>query len=212
MKKVFAGAVLSCLSLVAGAQSYIGGTVGAPSFKIDCSGATLCDKGKDAALKVYFGAKFEDKHVIRLGSSLTIDAVEMGLMSFGRAKVVAEREFPVADEDTGAISNVVKTSENLIRARAIAAAIVGRWQIAQPAAVLLRVGGAYVTASADESINGVSNGSAVESKLKPYVGLGLEYDLAGVLKLTAGWDVTQYETGTFKGTLSMWGLGVQKDF
>lgn len=212
MKNIIVGAVLACVSAVAGAQGYVGAVAALSNYRIDCPNSIKCDKGGFAG-KVYFGQDFQPSSVISLGA-MKVGSFEFGFVNFGRSNSAAVDLLPSQTEDAlnGNEPLVYGTFGKTYIAHALTAAMVGRIPLAGALNGVARVGVAYVSTTLKQSTNAASNGSVTEAKLKPYVGFGIEYEIANLVTVTGGVDITQYQAGGNKGTLTLLGIGAQKGF
>jgi outer membrane protein W len=72
-----------------------------------------------------------------------------------------------------------------------------------------KFGTAYVTATKRYEHAGVSSKSSTASKFKPYLGLGLDYNLGAGFSLTGTFDYSMYEVDGTKGSISSFGVGAE---
>jgi len=124
-------------------------------------------------------------------------AVEAGYIDFGKANAV----YP--------FGLVTRSTE--VSALALNAAL--RLKFTPALQGVGRLGLAYVDGK-DSGVNviGLQVGSKSQSKIEPYIGLGLEYALNKQFKLTGSADFTSYDTGNQSGSARLISIGAQYGF
>jgi len=208
MKRVLMGVVLATAVSAVWADGYVGAAYGNSKAGVKCDSGMPCDHRASNPFKIYGGTKIAD---------LPNFGMEVSYIRFGSFDAQHARQV----YDVGAAATVDSHENHHINARAITAALVGRYEPVSNLNLVGRVGLAYSIASVDYAVmsvnNGaasgyVSNGSQTSSKVKPYLGVGVEYDIKGIVKVALAYDWSQYSVAEEKGNVSLWSLGVQKDF
>lgn len=208
MKKVLIAAVMVAGASAAFADGYVGASVGVAKAGLRCEAGLPCDHNASNPFKIYGGTRIADMPQL---------STEVAYIRFGSFQVRRSAEV----FDSVASATVASYSKNRVNSSAIVAALAARYEPVTHLSLVGRLGLAYSIASVDQSVMSVSdgaqtgyvsNGSDSSNKIKPYVGVGVEYDVAGLLKVGLSYDWTQYQVGIDKGYVSMWSMGVQKDF
>lgn len=168
-----------------GAQLYGGATFGASYVDFDCSGIPNC-KHEDTGFKLYGG--------FNITANI---ATELGYIGFGKG---------TAEVVGGGF--VVKAKEE---ATAVVLNGAFRFDMTPNFAGVVRLGIANVRAKASASSMGVRE-SWSETKIAPYMGLGLEYTVAQSLKAVAAIDLTKSEIDDEKSDVRLISLGLQYGF
>ena len=186
MKNILMASLLAALAGAAHAQStpyYVGGALGVSYTDVDCSAATKCDK-TDGNFKLIAGYRFNPAW-----------AVEVGYMGFGNQK------------------STDASGDTKIQTTAAFAALATRMNIMPALDGVLRLGLARVRSEATVSPNVGDRYKETEIRMKPYLGLGLEYTVLPELRATLGADFTQAEvTPTTTGSVRALNVGVQYGF
>ncbi len=180
-----AWAVAAVLAACSGVASaqWYGGAAGGRAHVTEDCADTDSCESSSRGYKAYLGYKSDE-----------VFAVEAGYLNFGRYKSTQGSDF--AD---------VKIAGYL-------AALAMRGHVTPEFTVVGRVGVTFL----DTRLNGKSNGQfvgAADHSNKPYIGIGLEYEVMPKVKLTAAADFTK--AGAFDGdvtTVRLITLGVQGDF
>lgn len=230
MKRTLVGIVLAGLYATASAQGYVGAIVGLSNYDIDCNRLSPCDK-KGKAVKLYAGTQLKKGLVDT--ERFKLDTIEVGYIRFGGVRTTnGTRQDTREDLDTGDTIVTSRTMGTDAQANAIVLAGVGRFIITPSLTASGKLGVAYVNTTIDQTLGGASWGSETKSKLKPYLGLGIEYAVTDKLKVVGSFDYTKYESSldgkvdgiadnlptnqvsdaTIKGSVYQLGLGVQFGF
>jgi OOP family OmpA-OmpF porin len=186
MKQFGLGALALVLSAAAGAETYVGGVIGASNVDIDCNYASQCDSG-DTGVKLYGGYVLPHSPLPQL-------ALEVGYISFGQARAstpVTARTVDVSAFTFGAAMRLKFTP---------AFHGVGR------------LGMAYVDATGEGTLGPYLVRSTSDSRFQLYAGLGLEYAITKQVKLVGTADFTSYDTGAESGSARLIGIGAQFGF
>lgn len=210
MKRLITASVLSLVALSAYSQGYVGAVRSLTNVDFDCSNDTDCHKSSHG-WKFYGGVKLAPASVIDLSIG-RIDAVEVAYMRFGEARSAGLRTVGVYDANRSAVVQVVKDVAYKAQADAISASLVGRFPVVSNFNLLGRLGVAYVSSTLRTDLGGVSDTSNTTTKLKPYLGLGFEYEIPSVMKLVGSMDVTRYDAVGRAGNLRMIGVGAETSF
>lgn len=190
IKKILAATALATLAGVAGAEMTsfrLGAAVGSAHFDVDCSSAVSCDKSA-TSYKIYGDYRLNDRW-----------SVEGGYMKLNEVKA---NPYTVFDA----------TGEAKVKVTAPYLALTTRAGIIDDLNGVIRVGLARVRT--EGSLD--SSGSIIEQaqiKVKPYLGLGLEYSIMPNLQAVVGADFTQAEVSdNITMTVRLLSLGVQYGF
>jgi len=190
MKQLFLGAAALILSAAAGAETYIGAAIGPSNIEANCNLTTSCDKG-DTGYKIYGGFVLPQSPLAGL-------ALEVAYIDFGKANA------------TYALGLVNRSTE--VSALAVNAAL--RLKFTPALHGVGRLGLAYVDGkdSGANVLGVVQAGAQSQSKMEPYLGLGLEYAFNKQFKLTGSADFTSYDTGNDSGSARLLSIGAQYSF
>ncbi len=211
MKEILVCCIATIFSACGYAQNYVGATFGVSKYaSLNCTDSTGCDN-KGRAVKFFAGSKFSPSTGFGFGS-FSIDAIEVGYINFGNALGGSTSVYTVYDADLDAYVGVIRPVSEKVEANAMTAAMVGRLPIGAGFSLAGRLGLAYVSTSVSRSVGTATDGSTQVNRVKPYFGLGVEYSMGKIMTIAGGVDLTQYDTGVTKGTLSTFGLGVQTEF
>lgn len=190
MKRILLAAALAALAGVAGAEMTsfrIGAAVGSAHFDADCADATSCDKS-GTSYKVYGDYRLNDRW-----------SVEGGYMKFNQFKASPYTLFDA-------------TGDAKIKVTAPYLALATRANIIDDLNGVVRMGLARVRTEGSVDVSGTVNEQA-QIKVKPYIGLGLEYSIMPNLQAVLGADFTQAEVSdNITMTVRLLSLGVQYGF
>lgn len=191
MKRILLAAALAALTGVAGAEMTsfrIGATVGSARIDMDCSDFTTCDKS-NTSFKIYGDMRLTDMW-----------AVEAGYMKLGQLKG------DYTDSGLTVTSKVTATAPYL--------ALAARAAIIPDLNGVVRVGLARVRTEMRVTEPTIPvNEKIAQIKVKPYLGLGLEYTIQPNLQAVVGADFTQAEVADQEtGTVRSFNVGVQYGF
>jgi len=206
MKKLMIASAMVVYGGVAAAQGYAGAVVALTKLGSGCSGTLSCDT-RGVGAKIYFGSKLAKESRFEFGFG-EVDAVEFGVMSFGKGSYTYSKDY--VNGATGVPFTLDASTVNT--ANALVASIVARVPIFDGASILVRPGLAYVSSTQRYYVAGVQNGSETTTKLKPYVGLGLEYSLVDKFKVVGSFDWTRFDAASQKVNLMSLGLGAEIGF
>jgi hypothetical protein len=219
MKKVIASLSLLAACTTALAQGYVGALVALSRIDGACAGQNTCSETGHHAMKVYFGSSLSEDHQFDLGIG-KIAAVEVGMISFGNGQSTGTAQAAqldangqvVSDPNTGSAVMVSVPASRSTSARALTFAAVSLFPMGGGVNGVLRTGAAYVTSTVNYYVQGVENGSETASKLKPYVGLGLEYSVTDNVKVVSAFDWTKFDVAGYQSSLRSFGIGAQVGF
>lgn len=206
MKKMMIAAAMAVFCGVAAAQGYVGAVVALTKLGSGCSGTLSCDT-KGVGAKVYFGSKLAKESRFEFGFG-AVDAVEFGVMSFGKGSYTYNKDY--VNGSTGTPFTLDASTVNT--ANALVASVVARMPVFDGVSILVRPGLAYVSSTQRYYVAGVRNGSETETKLKPYVGLSVEYSVMDKFKVVGSFDWTRFDAASQKANLTALGLGAEIGF
>lgn len=213
MKRVLAVATaFFSLVPVAYSQGYAGAVYSFTNVDFGCSSAGGCDKSAKG-WKFYGGAALSPKNTVDFGIG-KISAFEVSYFQFGRARTkdATATEVYYDADNTGLNATRVVPAQYSADTNALSVALVAKIPLVDQVAFSVKAGAAYVTSTYRTEVNGQSRGSETASKLKPYLGLGVEYDIPDLIKLIGTFDITRFDVAGHKGNASMFGLGAEKAF
>lgn len=168
-----------------GAQLYGGGTIGPSYVDFDCGPIPDC-KHESTGFKLYAGFN-ATAHI----------AAELGYLGFGKGSAAAT---------LGSLPITLKQE-----ATALVLNGAFRFDMTPNFTGTVRVGLANVKTKASGSVLGI-RGSNSETKVAPYLGLGLECTIAQDLRIVAAVDATQSEIDDEKSDVRLISLGLQYGF
>ncbi|HET8871944.1 MAG TPA: hypothetical protein VFM48_15985 [Aquabacterium sp.] len=211
MKKWVVMTAAAVVSSVAFGQEYMGLSLGHSYATNACPQPGLCSKGAQAG-KILVGGFSNDSALKAVGAS----GYEFSYIRFGRTSNRFTQLLP--QQNANAVAGAPDYTlaygyyDNRGQTHAMTAAVVWRASLLPTTAVVGRFGLAYVTTSLTTLIDGARSGQVTASKVKPYVGLGVEQQVLPSTKVSASVDWTRYSLQGYSGAVRMVGLGVQQDF
>jgi len=218
MKKVIVSCVLFAACSTAMSQGYMGAVLALSKIDGACAGQDDCNSDRHHAFKVYFGSPLAQAHQIDLGVG-KVSAVEVGIINFGKGRSAGHTSVPELDANGLVITdnNNVPILTNAPTARsttahALTLAAVSTFPIGGGVTGVVRTGAAYVTSTVRYYVQGAENGSETANKLKPYLGLGLEYDVVDNVKIVGAFDWTKFDVAGNTSNLKSFGLGASVGF
>jgi hypothetical protein len=212
----FVVASILCLApFMSHAQGYVGAVAALSSIGIDCADKLSCDK-RGRGIKLYGGTKLSPNNRIDIGSIGSISAIEVAAINFGKVSTtensapytVVDTTINFSVSDTPVTRAVTKTGTS----NALAIAAVADFPIVTDLVLSLKLGAAYVSSTLRTYVDGVENGSVTETKLKPYIGLGLSYAIVDSVKIVGSYDRTGFDVDGRKSHSSNIGLGAEIGF
>lgn len=211
MKKFVAAFVLSLTGVAAFAQGYAGVVAALSSVDAGCSDQLSCDK-KGHALKVYFGTALAKGNQIDFGIG-KLQSVEVGLIAFGKGASTSTTVLYDGNTDPAdPASHIVVPTSRSITANALTLAGAAKFPIVDDLAVVAKGGLAYVSSTIRYYTQGGQNGSETATKLKPYLGLGVEFEAMKGFRIVGSYDWTKFDVADQKGSLKALGLGAEIGF
>ncbi|MBP8140615.1 MAG: outer membrane beta-barrel protein [Acidovorax sp.] len=214
MKRLLLLAGLAAFFQSASAQGYAGAIVALSNVGMDCLvPAVSCDRQARGG-RIYVGTQLSEASRINLGVG-AIDGIEVGYMKFGRARSAGTAtSFIIADPaDPGADPvPVAVPATATAQADALTVAVAAHFPVTDAFGLAARIGAAYVSSTVKWTKEGRSTGSRTSNEIRPYLGLGLEYNIPDLIKLVGTYDWTQYSVDGQKGSATLLGLGVEKAF
>lgn len=206
MKNCFIAAALFAAVGSSSAQGYMGAVVALTNFSASCTDPLVChDKGH--GIKLYAGSRLDKEYQLDIGVG-KIDAVEVGVVNFGKGRLNYSQQF--IDANTSNVYAVDAATVNT--ANALIGAFVMRMPVVDQLAFLVKPGIAYVSSTQRYYVQGVQNGSETATKLKPYLGLGVEYGIVDNVKIVGAIDWTQFDVAGQKANIYSFGLGAEVGF
>lgn len=197
-------------SSLASAQSYFGAVLSFTRIGFDCPSGAECDHS-GRGLKVYGGAKLPDKMTLDAGF-VRVDSIEVSYLGFKEVRSrTAPQQVGYLDEN-GDVQFREADAGLKVQADALVAALVARAPVVNQLEAVFRLGGAYVSSTYRTDLDGKSKTSETVSKLKPYFGVGIEYEVPSLMKLVGSFDMTKYDVAGKTGNLRMIGVGAQTSF
>lgn len=209
MKRYLFGFAICVASTASNAQGYVGAVRSFTNIGYDCPQGMTCDKSGHG-WRFYGGTKLSASSQIDLGIG-KIDSIEVGYLKY--AQVVSGGQTTidylnsVGEPDTRVVPTALR-----IQADALTLAMVARFPLIDQLSASARLGVAYVSSTVRRDLDGMTNTSETTTKLKPYVGLGVEYDIPSIVKLIGTFDLTKIDAGGFSGNARMIGLGAERSF
>lgn len=216
MKKYMIAAIFAGLTSVTFAQGYVGAIRSLTNVGFDCPANLTCDKSSKG-WKFYAGSKLPSSIALDAGF-VKVESFEVAYMRFGKATLKGgAKTIKVYDIDEEALGNDPFPTHQVpvthsAEADALALAFVARAPIFDQFAISARLGVAYVSSTYRTFVDGKTDSSQTKTKVKPYVGLGFEYDIPSIVKLVGTVDMTKYNVAGYSGSLRMVGLGAEKSF
>ncbi|MGC4059591.1 MAG: outer membrane beta-barrel protein [Aquabacterium sp.] len=209
---VVAGA-LSAVAFSSQAQGYVGAVAALSSIGVDCAEKASCDK-KGHGAKIYAGSKFDTANQFDLGGVGKDVWIEVGVVSFGKAATSELGYYYIVDPVNGGVLTdpISRQISKTATANALTVAAVAEFPIVNNLEFSLKLGAAYVSSTMRTYIDGVENGSLTETKLKPYIGLGVSYVVMNSFKIVGAYDHTSFDVDGRKSHVSNIGLGAEIGF
>jgi hypothetical protein len=204
---------LGGLTTIASAQGYVGAVRSLTNVGFDCAEGLTCDKSSKG-WRFYGGTKLAPNNSLDFGIG-KVNAVEVSYMRFGHATLNGgsrQMSSYVYVGINGIPVTVTQSLSYMAEADATSVAAVAHLPIFDQFALSARLGLAYVSSTFRTSVDGRVDSSKTESKFKPYIGLGFEYDIPSIVKLVGSLDMTKYDVNGYNGSMRMIGLGAEKTF
>jgi opacity protein-like surface antigen len=209
MKKIMVAALLSAGVSGVFAQDYVGALVALTKIREGCvAGATSCGN-KPLGFKVYAGAKYSDADSWNIGIG-RIDTLEVGAVQFGSRVNSWPTTIRVLQGST--VVQRVATAKSSVSARAMYFAGGAHIPLISDLTFTPKLGVAWVSTTARNWVNDVSEGSETQNHLAPYVSLGLEYAPMQKVKVEASVDFTHAKTKGVSATAQLIGVGAAVEF
>jgi hypothetical protein len=191
------------------AQGYAGALITMSRVADGCIERQVCDQ-TSMGLRAYAGSTVAPEESLRFGN-VRVASFELGLMRTGKASSSGDTTKRVID-DGGEPVSVPAKADAQIRATAMTAAAVFEAPIVPQIMVTGRLGLAYVSATADFQVDGVSIRSRTENVLSPYAALGLGFMLSDRVKLVGSVDALRYRVAGQSGVIRQIGFGAEARF
>lgn len=197
---------LAALALFGGASAsfaaptgpyYMDAVVGMSSFNIDCNGTSSCDD-TDMGFRLGGGYKFDDTF-----------GVTAGYLNFGKASSHTNVTLQTAaGRFNGAVDLSLKSSGPYI-AGTLTMPLMSQLNFTGS------LGGYYGMNKSSGTTcisNRCTNSSDKQNKIKPYVGLGLHYEVMKGLAIGGSVDVSQVDDGDDSNGVALIGASVRYSF
>ncbi len=213
MKRLVLLAGLAASFQSVSAQGYAGAIMALSNVGMDCwVSAVSCDRQARGA-RIYFGTRLSEASRINLGVG-AIDAIEVGYMKFGHARSAGTASSFMQDPDDPGAPPLPTTvpATTTAQADALTIAATAHFAVTDNFGLAARIGAAYVSSTVKWTREGLSTGSRTSNHIRPYLGLGLEYNIPDVIKLVGSYDWTQFSVDGQKGAATLLGLGLEKAF
>ena len=202
MYRFFVAGLLFSLSMLANAQGYIGVAAAKSNVGIDCAGKTLCDH-KGFGAKLYAGTK--------MSAGDPVDAVEVGVMNFGKSRSSALVNYDDVNTPITGISTLREVSTvGLVNALTFSGVL--NFTVTDGLVLTTKMGVAYVSSTVRTYVDGAPNGSVTATKFKPYLGLAASFSVDENVKLVGSYDLTVFDVDGKKSHAGMMGLGAEVQF
>lgn len=211
MKKTLAASFLYLTSAAAFAQGYAGVVAALSSIDAGCNNQLSCDK-KGRAFKLYAGANLAKDKQIDFGIG-RLQAIEVSVIGFGKASsngttILFNPDFVPSDP----AAQITAATSQSRTANALTLAGVAKFPIMEDMAFVARGGVAYVSSTVRYYVQGGQNGSETSTKLKPYLGVGFEFEAVKGLRVVGSFDWTKFDVVDQKGGLKALGVGAEVTF
>jgi opacity protein-like surface antigen len=219
MKKFVLTTILCAVAGGAMAEGYVGVVRSKGSVAYDCNSGLDCKKAAEL-MKFYAGSKIDDRNKIDLAGIAKVDAIEVAYWRGIKPSASGLTKVTYYDgtQDAGNILPTDPLNNNFVPVKytigfdALILAAVVRAPLLDDFSAFVKGGVAYVNATKRYEINGQSNKSTTAAKFKPYLALGLEYNVANGLSLTGAFDYSSYEVDGTKGAIKAFGLGAEYSY
>lgn len=212
MKRLVLLACLAASFQSVSAQGYAGAIMALSKVGMECGAvAVSCDRSAHGG-RIYFGSQLSEASRINLGVG-AIDGIEVGYMKFGHARSAGTASsFMYDPNDQAVLLPTTVPVTTTTQADALTIAATAHFPVTDALGLAARIGAAYVSSTVKWTREGFSTGSRTSSQLRPYLGLGLEYNIPDVIKLVGSYDWTQFSVDGQKGSATLLGLGLEKAF
>lgn len=210
MRNIFVIATLMAACSTAMSQGYVGAVVALSRIDGACQGQDTCDH-KGHAIRAYFGSALSPDHQVDLGIG-KLSSVEVGFVNFGKGGSTGAISYIDPTDSDPTTNQHTRPGQRSTTANALTLAAVSTFPFGGGVTGVVRTGVAYVSSTVRYYDVGVENGSETATKLKPYLGLGVEYEVVDNLKIVGAFDWTQFDVAGNKSSLKSFGLGAQVGF
>lgn len=219
MKYIAAAAVLAVLSGSVHADGYVGLAFGRGKLPINCpSGADNC-KDRVNVFKLYAGTRLSPDRQIDLNVA-RLDGIEVAYARSKGARMSTSNPGQVlalVENEFGDLENQVLNTSLPFKQKLSLDALVIAPVLSVPVPVpglrfFAKPGIAIVTATLDSEWNGKSQRSDSSTKAKPYVSVGLEYEVVKGVALQGAVDWMRYAVENQSGTQRSVNIGAQVSF
>ena len=218
MKYIVAAATLATLSGLAQANGYVGLNLGRGKTPIDCPSRADACKDKVNVFKLYAGTRLGAARQMDLGVA-RLDGIEV---AYTRVKEASSsttdpaQVLALIENEFGDLENVVQNTtvpfKQKLTLDALTIAPVLRAQVMEGFHLFAKPGLAVVTTTLDSERNAQSQRSDSSTKIKPYLSLGLEYEVLKGISVLGAVDWIGYKVRDQRGTHRSVNLGAQVSF
>lgn len=189
---------------------YVGAVLALTKVQAGCPAGFDCDRSAMGG-QLYGGTRLKPNQVLDLGVG-SVNAVQVGFLRSGDQKSNGTGIVSRNNITLGGPEDVTVPATETVQASAIYAALVANFPVVTDLNLSARLGLAYVTSTLNKGLDGLSNAGESAAKLKPYFGLGADYQVGNGFSLVASLDVTRYDVSGRQGNITAFGLGAQKGF
>jgi opacity protein-like surface antigen len=211
MKILMVSAALLGMLSSCWAQTYISGTVGLSRLGADCAVNNSCSN-RLGGYGIRGGSTLSSPLGLDFIGGGVVDAIEIGLTKFGRIDAsgsLSERYYP----GTGGSTRIrVVPTKNSISANSLHASAVARFNLMDQLDVVGRLGVAYVSATSDFYINNTSTQTISESRFAPLLGLGVEYEVSGGVRILSDLEINRFKVAGTSGRIVSINIGAKYGF
>lgn len=191
MKKIIVLMALVATS-VARADGYLGLDYANARISVDCAPGQSCSQ-KRSGFNFRWGTALPEAYSLKV-DNFSVDTVEAGWIKTGRLESTGVVPIYVRTGNTAVLTTAPVASE--LSARAVYAALIGRYAFDRDLSAYARLGLAYVSTTMSLQRSGLDIGGVSENHWSPLLGLGAEYAVMPGLKLQAGVQLFKIKTTT----------------
>lgn len=214
MKKIFMSTLLMAGAMSAQADGYVGASLGRGKLPFDCAQDATCKQSVNV-FKIYAGTRLKEASQLRLGP-VQVDALEVGFVKTGSKASetsIVEQSYIIIDPING--NTVTTRMVPQIRQVSLDALVftpVLHMPLSKEFDVFVKPGAALITATMKTTLNGVSQRSESELKLKPYVSFGASYAVTPGVRVFGSSDWFPYSVEGVHGVSRALNLGAEVSF
>jgi hypothetical protein len=216
-KHIFCFALSAAIFSVAQAEGYVGVSRSKGQLALGCNNAEQCKKGSEI-LKFYAGTKLSSSDQIDIGGVAVIDAVEIGYWRGNKSQASGQVSATTINEEGDLVlagaegNNFTVPGKVRLGFDAMILSGVARLPLGDGFSAFGKLGIAYVSATKRVELDGKSSRSTTAGVFRPYLGLGVDYELLPNLRLGAQFDMSAYAVGAEKGNIKSLGVGAELNY